>query len=60
MQYHFGDRVTKLNISGCASLLCFSNHFPKYMRLVKVDKSKESVMLGKIRDKIVYECQALP
>ena len=60
LQYHFGNSLVKFTISGCASLLCFRDHLPEYLRLVKVDDSEESIMLAKLKDKIVSECQEFP
>ena len=60
LQSNLGERLAKFDISGCASLLCFRDHLPHYLRLVKVDDSDDSVMLSKIKDKIVSECRSFP
>ncbi|MES9884496.1 MAG: hypothetical protein ABW185_26930, partial [Sedimenticola sp.] len=60
LQNHFGETLVKLDISGCASLFCFKAHLPENLRLVTADDSEESVMVGKLKDKIVSECQGLP
>ena len=60
IQDHFGESLVKLDISGCASLLCFKDHLPGYLPLIKVNNSEETVVNAKIKDKIVSECMELP
>ena len=59
LQNELGDRLVKFDISGCASLLCFRDHLPECMRLVKADDS-DSNALNTLRDMIASECVALP
>ena len=57
LQYHFDDNLIKLDISGCASLLCFKNHLPEYIKLEKIDDNEDSILLGNLKDNIISECQ---
>ena len=56
---HFGDDLVKLDISGCASLLCFKDHLPSCIRIEKVEDDEEA-MITKMTDTLMAECKALP
>ncbi|MES9884700.1 MAG: hypothetical protein ABW185_27970 [Sedimenticola sp.] len=58
LQTHFGDTIVKLDISGCASLVCFKAHLPDNLRLEKVDDT--DLMIDNMTDVITTECRALP
>ncbi len=60
LQNHFGNRLVKLDICGCASLFCFKDHLPGNLRLEKVDDNEENIMMAKLTDKITAECRDLP
>ncbi len=60
LQNYFGDVIVKIDISGCASLICFKSHLPVCIRLEKVDDTEEKAMIGKLTDIITTECRALP
>lgn len=57
LQSNLQDKLIKLDILGCASLLCFMDHLPSSIKLLKVEDNEEAVLVERLKNKIFSECQ---
>ncbi len=59
VQEYFGEDIIQMHINGCASLICFREHLPDYLHLVKFgeDDHDASALLNNLHTEIVRECK---
>ena len=58
IQSDFGERLVKININGCASLLCLKGNLPANMKLVQ-DEDDSKIDVQKLFKQIQSECATI-